>query len=190
MRQTLDLKAGILSLSTVLTAGGEPLTRGVRYDVYETAKDAEGNRKRVTFSEPYQDPPRFPLPAGRYYVAAMHGSASASTELDVAAGEVMPQTLDLRAGILSLSAVPAAGGEPLTRGVRYDVYEAAKDVEGNRKRVTFSEPFQDPPRIPLPAGRYYVAASSDAGTDGSDVSISPGEVRPLRLRLSRQNDRK
>lgn len=81
------------------------------------------------------------------------------------------------------------GGKPLTRGVRYDVYEAAKDAEGNRKRVTSSQTYEDPPRFPLPAGHYYVAASSDVGKGGSEVTISPGEVRQLQLRLSRQNDR-
>lgn len=184
-RQTMDLRAGILNLSTVLTAGGEPLTRGVRYDVYEAAKNADGNRERVAFSEPYQDPPRFPLPAGRYHVAATHGSASADAAVDVAAGEIKRLTIDLGAGILSLSTVLATGGEPLKRGVRYDVYEAGKDAEGNRKRVAFSEPYQDPPRFPLRAGRYYVAASSDVAKGDSEVSIFPGEVRQLRLRLSR-----
>jgi hypothetical protein len=72
--------------------------------------------------------------------------------------------------------------------VSYEVYEAAKDSEGNRKPVTNSSALYGPPRFPLPAGRYYVTASSDVGKGGSEVTISPGEARQVQLRLSRQND--
>jgi TIR domain len=187
IRQTLNLNAGILSLSSVLAAGGKPLPTGVSYEVYEAAKDADGNRKRVTDSPDYKGPPRFPLPAGRYYVTATYESASAGTEIDVTAGDQpIRQTLNLNAGILSLSGVLAAGGQPLSTGVSYEVYEAATDADGNRKRVTDSPDYKGPPRFPLPAGRYYVTASSDVGKSGSEVTISPGEVRQLQLRLGHQ----
>jgi hypothetical protein len=179
-----------LRLDAVMIAGGKPLESGVRYDVYEAAKDAEGKRKPVTYSSEAYGPPRFPLPAGRYYVTATYGSAAAGTEVDVTAGDQpLRQTLDLKAGILSLASVLASGGKPLETGVRYDVYEAAKDAEGKRKPVTYSSEAYGPPRFPLPAGRYYVTASSDAGKSGSEVTVSSGEVRQLQLRLSRQNGR-
>jgi hypothetical protein len=156
----------------------------VSYEVYEVAKDMEGKRKRVTYSTAGQGPPRFPLPAGRYYVTATYGSAFANTEVEVTAAEITLQTLNLRAGILSLASVLAAGGKPLTSGVSYEVYEVAKDMEGKRKRVTYSTAGQGPPRFPLPAGRYYVTASSDVGKGSSEVTISPGAVHPVQLRLS------
>ena len=184
--QTLNLRAGILRLSSVLTAGGKPLPDGVRYGVHETAKDADGNRKQVTESPAHYGPPRFPLPAGRYYVTATYGSASAAAEVTVTAGdEPVRQTLNFQAGILGLSSVPAAGGKPLTSGVRYDVYEAAKDGDGNRKPVTASPAHDGPPRFPLPAGRYYVTASSDLGKDNSEITISEGNTHQIQLRLKR-----
>ena len=185
-RQTLDLRAGILRLSSVLAAGGTPLPSGVLYAVYEAAKDADGNRKPVTGSPAHYGPPQFPLPAGRYYVTATYGSASAGTELDVAAGDQPTrQTLDLRAGILRLSSVLAAGGTPLPSGVLYAVYEAAKDADGNRKPVTGSPAHYGPPQFPLPAGRYYVTASSDVGKGDSEVTIFQGETHQIQLRLRR-----
>ena len=45
-RQTLDLRAGVLAVSAVLTVGAQPLALGVQYDVFEAAKDAEGNASR------------------------------------------------------------------------------------------------------------------------------------------------
>jgi phage baseplate assembly protein gpV len=175
----LNLRAGILSLSSVLATGGKPLPSGVRYTVYEAAKEADGNRKRVTYDD--GGPVRFPLPAGRYYVTATYGSASASTEVEVTAAEVTRQALNLRAGILSLSSVLATGEKPLRSGVRYTVYEAAKEADGNRKRVTYDD--GGPVRFPLPAGRYYVTASSDVGNGSSEITVVPGEVRELLLRL-------
>ena len=176
MREVLDLRAGILSLSAVLAAGSTPLSLGVRYDVYEAAKDAEGKWKPVTRSEDYVDPPRFPLPAGRYHVTARYGSASAEADVDVAAGDQpVRQVLDLRAGVLSLVAVLAAGSQPLLRGVRYDVYEGAKDADGKWKRVTHSEDYVDPPRFPLPAGRYHVTARSGSASAEMDVDVAAGD---------------
>ena len=138
-----------LRLSAVMTDGGKPLTGDVRYDVYEAAPDAEGTRKHVESSEQ----PRFSLPAGRYYVTATYGKASASTDVEVAAAKMTLQTLNLRAGLLILSAVRATGAEPLKRGVQYDVFEAAKDAEGKRKAVTSSSEHYGPPRFALPAGQ-------------------------------------
>jgi hypothetical protein len=187
--ETLNLRAGVIVLSTVLTTGSPPLATGVSYEVFEAAKDAEGNRRSVVGTPNYQGPPRLPLPAGRYYVAATYGSASAYDEVDIVAGEIKPRTLNLRAGILNLSSVLAPGSSPLETGVSYDVYEAARDAEGNRKRVVASASYQGPPRFPLPAGRYYVTAASKAGTGEAEIAIAEGEAHQLRLRLLRAERR-
>ena len=71
-------------------------------------------------------------------------------EIDVAAGDQgTRQTLNLQAGEIAVSAVFAAGGEPLKRGVQYDVFLAAKDGDGNGP-VTASDEYHDPPRFQLP----------------------------------------
>jgi hypothetical protein len=187
--QALNLRAGILNLSSVLADGSPPLATGVRYEVYEAAKDAEGNRKRVVGSPEYRDPPRFPLPAGRYYLTAEYGSASAGTEMEIRAGAITSHALNLHAGILNLSSVLAAGGPTLAKGVSYEVYEAAKDAEGNRKRVVGSPEYREPPRLPLPAGRYYVTATSDAGMGDAEIAVSEGDTHQVRLRLDRAERR-
>jgi hypothetical protein len=97
--------------------------------------------------------------------------------------------LNLRAGILVLSSVLAPETPPLASGVSYEVYEAAKDVEGKRKRVVRSATVEVPPRFPLPAGRYYVTAASDAARGEAEVAVSEGKVQQLQLRLSRTERR-
>jgi hypothetical protein len=153
--QTLNLQAGIVNLSSVLAPGSPPLATGVSYVVYETVKDAEGNRKRVVGSAYFDGPPRFPLPAGRYYVAANYGRATASTEVQVTSATVTIQTLNLRAGILNLSSVLAAGSPPLATGVSYVVEETVKDAEGNK--------------IPAPDGDHVLS-------DNTVMSVMGGHV--------------
>ena len=180
VQRTLNLNAGILRLSAVLAAGGKPLEKGVRFDVHEAAVDADGKRKPVVSDT--GGPGRFPVSAGRYRVTATYGSASSPMDVDVAAGDDNVQrTLNLNAGILRLSAVLAAGGKPLEKGVRFDVHEAAVDAEGKRKPVVSDTGGQ--PRFPLSAGRYHVTARSDSGSASIEVTISAGQERPYELRL-------
>jgi Ca-activated chloride channel family protein len=180
IRRTLNLKAGILRLSAVLAAGGKPLERDVRFDVYENAADADGKRKSVTWE--MGGDVRFPLSAGRYHVTARYGSATTAMDIEVAAGdEAIRRTLNLQAGILRLSAVLAAGGKPLEKDVRFDVYEAAAGPDGKRNAITWEMGGQV--RFRLSAGRYYVTAGSDRGTANAEVTISAGQERPYELRL-------
>ena len=76
------------------------------YEVYTAARDAEGNRKHVTGSSQPYEAARFPLPAGRYFVTAAYGSASANVEVEVTPAGVTQQILNLRAGILQIDRCP------------------------------------------------------------------------------------
>jgi hypothetical protein len=186
--QTLNLHAGILNVSSRLAAGTPPLTSGVHYTVYEAAMGLDGSRKRVSSSPGHEGPSRFVLAAGRYYVTAVYGNAEAGTEVDLVAGDIKAQTVDLGAGILNLSSVPAVRTVQPT-GVNYAVYEAAKAVDGSRKRVSASPGHEGPSRFALPAGRYYVTAASDAGTGEREIAIAAGQVRAVQLRLTRAQPR-
>jgi hypothetical protein len=79
-------EATALRLTAVLADGAKPLAEGVTYTVYTATRDAEGNRERVTESNYLQGPPRFPLPAGRYFVTATHPRGTASAETVITAG--------------------------------------------------------------------------------------------------------
>jgi hypothetical protein len=110
-------------------------------------------------------------------VTAEHGSASANAELEITPAGVTRQILNLRAGILRLTAILADGGKPLERGVAYTVYMAARDAEGNRKRVTESSQHSGPPR------RYFVTAEHSGGNASAEAVITAGETRDLQLRI-------
>ena len=183
VQQMLVLHAGVLRPVAHLTASASPLDGGVNYDVFDAVVDAEGNRKRVARSPDYSGPPRFTLPAGRYYVTARHGSASTSREIDIADGDNKPLALDLNAGVMLPSAVLSEGSKPLEGGVAYAVDEAEKDAEGRARRVASSPDYTGPPRLPLPAGRFTVTATHGKAVAQEDVALAPGEIKRLVLNL-------
>ena len=128
------------------------------------------------------------MSAGRYYVTATYGQAITGLDVDVTAGDQsIARTVDLRAGILRVSSVLAAGGTPLESDVHYVVYEAAKDADGNRKHV--ADNYEPRAQIPLSAGRYYITASSSVGKGDSEVTISSGQAHEVQLRLGSQSRR-
>lgn len=174
--QTLVLRAGVLSLSSGLSASTPPLDRQVEYVVYEPAQAADGERKQVASSPAYEGPPRFPLAAGRYYVTATHGAASVSTEVEVEAGDTKVLRLDLNAGVLAPTAVLREGEPALQNGVDYTVFSAVKDAEGSLTRVASSPAHEGPPRLPLAAGRYTLTAKLGNASASVDVDIAPGEI--------------
>ena len=172
-----------LWLTAVLAEGGKPLPEGVTYEVYMAALEADGSRKRVNRSERKDGPPRFPLAAGRYFVTAAYGSASANVEVEVTPAEVTQQTLNLRAGILGVTAVLADGGPALSDvAVAYAVY-AARDAAGNRKRVTENNPQYATARFVLPAGRYFVTAEYGSASANGEVEVTPAGATQQTLNL-------
>ena len=182
-QQILNLRAGFLRLTAVLADRGEALS-GVAYEVYAAARDAEGNRKRITGSNhQYEAAARFLLPAGRYFATAAYGNTSGNLEVEISPGGLTEQIVNLRAGILRLTAILADGGEPLPRGVAYEVYTAARDPVGNRKRITGSNENSGPAQFALPAGRYFVTATHSSGNANAEPVITAGGTRDVQLRI-------
>jgi hypothetical protein len=182
-QQIVNLRAGILRLTAVLDDRGKALP-GATYVVYAAARDAEGNRKRVTQSNhQYEASARFLLPAGRYFATAAYGSAAEDVEVEVTPGGTTEQILNLRAGILRLTAILVDSREPLSQGVAYQVYTAARDAVGNRKRITGSNENSGPPQFTLPAGPYFVTATHSRGNASANPMVTPGGIRDVQLRI-------
>jgi hypothetical protein len=182
-RQILNLSAGYLRVTAVLAEGTEALS-GVAYNVYAAAPDAEGHRKRITSTNSQRDASAwFLLPAARYFVTAAYGGASASVVVEVTPAASTQQAFNLQAGILRLTAVLAGGGQPLTGAVAYDVYTAARNAEGNRKRITGSNHSPGPSQFVIPIGRYYVTAAHSAGNASAETAVTAGRTRDVQLRL-------
>ncbi|MBW1848060.1 MAG: VWA domain-containing protein [Deltaproteobacteria bacterium] len=161
-----------LKLQAVLTQGGEPIKRDMVWHVYEAEKDAKGNRKKITHTQ--HAIPLFRLNAGKYYVLAKHGNTFAETLVEVNKGKLTEQTVNLHAGHLRLHAVLNKGSNPIKESMMWHVYEAEKDVKGNRKKVTHTR--HEIPLFILNSGKYYVLAKHGSATGSFEVEINEGEI--------------
>ena len=158
--------------SAVLSEGDDPVTRGMRWDIYEARQNPDGKRKHI--SGTYDAQPRFVLNAGRYLAVAKYGNATASVEFDVAsATEAQRHELILNAGLLVLEATFAEGGETITRGMRWDVYYPQQDPDGKRRHVVGN--YDRRPVFRLPAGRFFVVAKTGNAVVSGEVEVKAGE---------------
>ena len=168
-----------LKLSTILSTDSEAVSKDLKYTVYKAKKNLEGKREQVTNS--YDPVPQFKLPAGRYFVSVSHGQAYASMEVEVSAGEITEQTLNLNAGYLKLSSIAAQDSQPVARDLKYFVYEAKKDRDGKRKQITNS--YDAAPLFRLAAGRYYIMVEHRGTNASAEVEIVEGQREKVILKI-------
>jgi len=164
----INLNAGNLRIGAQATEGGTSLDDNMFYYVYEAKKDLEGNRREISRSGSAKH--IFRLPAGDYHVVAFHGKARATADLSVKAGELTDHVFDMDAGYLRITPIPTAGAEPLTDNQFYYVYDARKDLEGNRREVTRSGNAK--PLFRLNAGDYHVVALHGKARASFDVTVA------------------
>lgn len=176
----INLNAGHLRLSAEATPGGTSLDEKMFYIVYEAKKNLEGNRREVTRTS--RAMPLLRLPAGDYHVVASHGKAFATADLTVTAGELTEQVLDMDAGYLRLTPVPTAGAAPLQDNQFYIVYDAKKDLEGNRREVVRTS--KAVPLLRLNAGDYHVVASHGKAFASLDVTVTADELNEQTLDMN------
>ncbi|MEQ1841489.1 MAG: hypothetical protein ABL994_13860, partial [Verrucomicrobiales bacterium] len=174
----ISLESGKVKATASMEEGGALIEKDLAWDVLGEA-DLEGNRKSVAFS--YEAQPSFSLPSGKYTVAVTHGSAKATREVTVVAGEMAEISLVLGAGKLRALARPAAGAEPFKADLAWDVL-AEPDLEGNRKSVAFS--YDSNPTLSVPAGKYLVTVKWGEASASQEVVIDSGKLLDLEMVLN------
>jgi len=156
----------------VLADGSPPIAKGMRWDVYHAAKDADGKRKHVRGT--YDSKPTFKLQAGRYHMVVKAGNAV--TKLDFEARSVddrVRHTVIMNAGLVKLAAVLKEGQQPYTKGMRWDVYSATKNLEGKRRH--FVGTYDGSPLFTLNAGKYHIVSKNGKAITTQDVEIVAGK---------------
>lgn len=107
-------------------------------------------------------------------MVAKHGKAYATAALTVDANALSEHTFDMNVGYFRINAAMAEGMEPITDEMFYWVYEAKKDLNGNRKEVDRSGAAGE--LFKLPAGDYHVVAKHGLAYVSKDVSVSAGAL--------------
>ena len=163
--ETIIVGVGALKVTVVPAAGAKPLKKASVY-VYEPDKALDGSRKRITNGNVRNT---FKLAAGKYHITAKAGRASGTSDVAVTAGKLTEATININAG--SLNVVSEAR-------IHVTVYEAEKDLEGNRARITN---FHTGRPVLLPAGKYVLLGKLKKRKAEATVEITAGKMTEVRL---------
>ena len=166
------LNAGLMRLSAVLADGKETVAKGMRWDVYSIDKNLEG--KRQHFNGNYEATPAFTFNKGKYFVVAKLGSAIKSAEVEINSGKLTETIVNLNAGQVKLIA-KAKDGKTVSKGLRWDVYSADQDLDGNRKN--FGGNYEASPIFTLPSGKYLVVVKVGGTKANFDLTVNSGDSK-------------
>ena len=178
----INLSAGLLALSASLNQNTEALKKGMRFDIYSVDKDLEGKRKRYNGS--YDAQPNFTLPEGKFLVVAKNGNARHEQEVEINAGKRAEVKMNLKAGRIRIDAKDAAGN-PVTKGLRWDIYAAEKDIDGKRQRISGNS--NKTPLFTLDEGNYLLVVKHNKSTTQQELAVKAGEQRQLTVNLTGGN---
>lgn len=172
------LGSGKVKMSVVMEEGGAAVAKDTAWDVYGEP-DAEGNRKKVTYS--YDAQPTFSLSAGTFIVEVVVGNARGSTKVQIEAGKTIEKVITLGAGKAKLSALTAEGQEAISTDVAWDVF-GEPDAEGNRKKVSYSYDAQ--PTFSLPAGKFMALVTWGSASVKKDFEVAAGKTVDIPIVLN------
>ncbi|MEM9621052.1 MAG: VWA domain-containing protein [Pseudomonadota bacterium] len=161
-----------IRLVAVLEAGGEPLTKGVSWEVQAPDADFEGKHEVLWRSGAPQA--KVDLDNGVYRIVARRGATRVPVvaEIDDTTRQI---EVVLGAGDIRLQATLGEGTEVLTRRVNWRVFEPEPDFDGKYKRVASSGAAQA--KFTLPAGTYRVEVNRDNTRLAVPISVVGGEQK-------------
>jgi Ca-activated chloride channel family protein len=115
------------------------------------------------------------LPAGKWIIEARLGSATATKELDLTAGEEVTPELRLEAGVLMPRVLYAKDCEDLPEsGIQIEILEAKANSMGERKSVTTE--YGNTTQVKLAAGKYLIKFALGHAKGEQEVEIKSGET--------------
>jgi len=164
----IQKKSGRLRLQAALMKDAKPVD--ACFTVYHSAQDLDGKREKVTYS--CTKTADFTLDAGKYFVHAYVGNASANQEFEIAPGQLINTTISLEAGQLRLQAAMAQGSEPAE--ACFTVYHWAQDLDGKREKVTYS--CTKTVYFTLDAGKYFVHTYAGNASANQEFEVAPGQL--------------
>lgn len=171
-QQTIPLNLGYVALSAAATADAPPLESDLRY----TLRRTDGGSPIVR----YDSQPVLTLPAGEYEVSVESGSARAVSTLDVAAGETVSKTFDLRLGYLRLR--PGSGiAAPIAVSIEAHEYDASNSNRNGAPLAEAESRNGEAVLLRLPAGRHMAVAEREGRVVRQMVNVAPGRLTQVTL---------
>ena len=132
-------------------------------EIQHAAKALDGGRASVTTS--YGPAQQFTLPPGDYVAIIREGAALAETPFSVKVGERVDVPVVLNAGVLFVSAPGAT---------QIEVLNAKKDIQGNRKQLSFD--YAEEITLTAPGGDVVIIVTRGEGVQSEATAlVIPGE---------------
>lgn len=165
--------SGEITLSAKLTEDGQDISRGLVWRVFAQEAGPDGKLPLIASSQGGTS--SFQLAPGGYLVHASYGRAGATKRITVGR-ESKNENLVLDAGGLKLDAVLAAGVRIPSAKLKFSIYEASADSNGERALII---PDVSPNTVVrLNSGTYHVV--STYGTVNavirSDIHVEAGKL--------------
>lgn len=169
---------GAVTLAAQLTEGGAEITRGLVWRVFRPEAGPDGKLPLVASSRGGTG--IFQLDPGSYLVHAAFGRAGATKRITVGR-EPKREDFVLDAGGLQLDAVLSGGVRIPPDKLRFSIYEAEADVDGDRALIL---PDVNPNTvIRLNSGVYHVVSTygSVNAVIRSDIRVEAGKLTEARV---------
>ncbi|MEO3387532.1 hypothetical protein [Mesorhizobium sp. CAU 1741] len=184
---------GEITLSARLTEEGPDITRGLVWRVFKPVPDQDGKLPLVASAQGGSGV--FDLEPGSYLVHASFGRAGATKRITIGS-QSRSESMVLDAGGMKLDAV-ISGGQRIPRDkLRFAIYEAEPDINGDRALII---PNVKPGAVVrLNSGTYHVVSNYGAvnAVIRSDIRVEAGKLTEatvehraaqLTLKLVREN---
>lgn len=166
-----DLEAGYIDLSPRIAEGAE-------VDGGAAVLTEFSNGENNTF---YGEAKAF-VPAGDIKVTVTMGAATMTDTITVAAGQNVTKDLVLGAGHANITG-EFAEGQPINDSTLFvEVFEAKKDIQGNRKSITSG--YGPTIAVDIAPGDYVAVATYDAAKVEQPLTIKAGESTDLLIDLN------
>ncbi len=165
---------GRLALSAVMADGGQPLTSGLIWRVFDAQVGDDGSYRLISTSRDAK--PSIAMPPGEYLINAAYGRANITKRLTIWPGKSQDDVFNLNAGGLRLYATLAKQPLLSEQTLTFDVFSEETDQFGNRRKVISGA--KPGVVMRLNGGTYRVhSIYGDANAViEADVTVEPGKL--------------
>ncbi len=161
--EPVSLDVNLQAVAT-LSDGGDPISgrADVRWDIWKLDASGQAEKRSTTaYGTVYETLQE----AGRYRLGVRYGKATAETDIELKSDQLTEVSLNLNAGILTLTGRRAEGAEP-DKKIRWDVgLPDGKDVTNYGGQVTFV----------VPAGSRTMKARLGKATVAETIELAAGQ---------------
>jgi hypothetical protein len=165
---------GTLTLSAVMSDGGQPLPQGLVWRVFDGQVQEDGSYKLIAAHREPQ--PNITMRPGDYLINVAYGRANITKRLTIWPGKAQQDVFNLNAGGLRLYATLAK--QPLfsEQTLAFDVYSEETDQFGNRRKVMSGAKSGVAMRLNSGTYRVHSVYGDSNAVIEADVTVEPGKL--------------